>query len=86
VSLKFGDLIPRLKNTSRGSKPVKDWFVVGRAEGVQCLYFRDWEKCFAPGWDGSTDQDSILFPANTVLVVDEREFPETRFKNPSERV
>lgn len=60
--------------------------VVGRAEGVQCLYFRDWEKCLAPGWDGSTDQDGILFPANTVLVACEREFSGTRFKNPSERV
>lgn len=28
----------------------------------------------------------VLFPANTVLVVNEREFSETRFKNPSKRV
>jgi len=71
--MKFSDLNPRLKNTSKGSKTVRDWFIAEREEGFQCLYFRDDRKrSQAYPW-GTLDQDSILFPANTVLVAGEME-------------
>jgi hypothetical protein len=85
--MKFSDLNPRLKNASEGSNTVKSWRVVvrsptlNRSESVQCLYFCDISDIDWASWrddalkfhmDGM-HLDSILFPANTVLVAGERE-------------
>jgi hypothetical protein len=79
--MKFSDLNPQLKNASEGSNTVKSWRVVVRSESVQCLYFCDISDIDWASWrddalkfhmDGM-HLDSILFPANTALVVCEHE-------------
>jgi len=71
--VKFSDLNLRLKNASEGSKTVKSWRVVVRSESVQCLYFCDISDIDWASWMDGMNLDSILFPANTVLVACERE-------------
>jgi hypothetical protein len=80
--MRFGDF-PKAMGTGDGvwtsrSKVVKTMVTEQRRTRLLCdcvlwLY-------------GKNATGVVLFPANTVLVADEKEFPETRFKNPSERV
>jgi len=89
--MKFSDLNPRLKNASHGSKTIESWKVVvrsptlNRSESVQCLYFCDISYIDWASWREDALQfhmdgmylESILFPANTVLVAGEMEISET---------